>query len=77
MQGFMVDNFTELLQKPAPIQLHWLGYPGTLGLPTIDYLVADDILIPDKSQKYYREKIAYLPHCYQSNNQILFKKRSM
>ena len=69
MQGFMVNNFTELLlQKPAPIQMHWLGYPGTLGLPTIDYLVADDILIPDNSQKYYREKIAYLPHLYQSNN---------
>ena len=69
MQGFMVNNFTDLLlQKPAPIQMHWLGYPGTLGLPTIDYLVADDILIPEKSQKYYREKIAYLPHLYQSNN---------
>lgn len=69
MQGFMINNFTELLlQKPAPIQIHWLGYPGTLGLPTIDYLVADEILIPDNSQKYYREKIAYLPHLYQSNN---------
>ena len=69
MQGFMVNNFTELLlQKPAPIQIHWLGYPGTLGLSTIDYLVADDIIIPDTSQKYYREKIAYIPHLYQSNN---------
>ena len=48
--------------------MHWLGYPGTLGLLTIDYLVADDILIPDNSQKYYREKIAYLPNLYQSNN---------
>jgi len=69
MQGFMVKNFTQLLlHKPAPIQMHWLGYPGTLGLSTIDYLVADDILIPDLSQKYYREKIAYMPHLYQSNN---------
>ena len=69
MQGFMINNYTELLlQKPAPIQMHWLGYPGTLGLLTIDYLVADDILIPDNSQKYYREKIAYLPNLYQSNN---------
>ena len=75
MQGFMVNNFTDLLlQKPAPIQIHWLGYPGTLGLPTIDYLVADDILIPEKSQKYYREKIAYLPHCYQSNNPDFIQK---
>jgi hypothetical protein len=75
MQGFMVDNYTNvLLKKPAPIQIHWLGYPGTLGLPTIDYLVADDILIPDQSQKYYREKIAYLPHCYQSNNPEFIQK---
>jgi hypothetical protein len=75
MQGFMINNFTDLLlQKPAPIQIHWLGYPGTLGLPTIDYLVADDILIPDKSQKYYREKIAYMPHCYQSNNPDFIQK---
>lgn len=77
MQGFMVNNFTELLlQKPAPIQIHWLGYPGTLGLSTIDYLVADDVLIPDNSQKYYREKIAYLPHLYQSNNPEFIQKES-
>ena len=69
MQGFMVNNFTNvLLQKPAPIIIHWLGYPGTLGLSSIDYLIADNILIPKNSQKYYREKIAYLPHLYQSNN---------
>lgn len=69
MQGFMHTNFTDvLLDKPAPIQMHWLGYPGTLGIPTVDYLVADNILIPDNSQKYYCEKIAYLPHLYQPNN---------
>lgn len=69
MQGFMMGNFTDvLLKKPAPIIMHWLGYPGTLGLSTVDYLVADEVLVPDNSQKYYREKIAYLPHLYQSNN---------
>lgn len=69
MQGLMVDNFIKvLLQKPAPIQIHWLGYPGTMGLSTIDYLVADNLIIPEDSQKYYREKIAYLPHLYQANN---------
>lgn len=69
MQGFMIDNYrTVLMSKPAPIQMHWLGYPGTLGVTSIDYLVADDIIIPDNSQKYYREKIAYMPKLYQSNN---------
>lgn len=69
MQGYMVDNFKDLLlKKPAPVQVHWLGYPGTLGLSTMDYLVADETIIPDSSQKYYREKIAYMPGCYQSNS---------
>ena len=69
MQGYMIDNFKDLLlKKPAPVQMHWLGYPGTLGLSTMDYLVADETIIPDSSQKYYREKIAYMPGCYQSNS---------
>jgi len=69
MQGYMIDNFKDLLlKKPAPVQMHWLGYPGTLGLSTIDYLVADETIIPGSSQKYYREKIAYMPECYQANS---------
>lgn len=75
MQGYMIDNFKEvLLKKPAPIQMHWLGYPGTLGISTVDYLVADETIIPDSSQKYYREKIAYLPDCYQSNSPRFIQK---
>ena len=70
MQGFMTNNFTNNLhlENLSNNLQHWLGYPGTLGLPCIDYLVADEIILPEKSQKYYREKIAYLPHCYQCNN---------
>lgn len=69
MQGHMVNNFNDLmLSKPAPIQIHFLGYPGTLGLPTIDYLIADKIVIPPESEQFYREKIAYMPNCYQCNN---------
>ena len=75
MQGYMIDNFKDLLlKKPAPVQMHWLGYPGTLGLSTIDYLVADETIIPDASQKYYREKIAYMPDCYQSNSSKFIQK---
>jgi predicted O-linked N-acetylglucosamine transferase (SPINDLY family) len=42
----------------------YLGFPGTLGLPFIDYLIADPRIIPPESQQHYREKILYLPHCY-------------
>jgi predicted O-linked N-acetylglucosamine transferase (SPINDLY family) len=42
----------------------YLGFPGTLGLPFIDYLIADPRIIPTEQQKHYAEKILYLPHCY-------------
>ncbi len=53
-----------LSHRPAPVQMTYLGFPGTLGLPFIDYLIADPRIIPPESQRYYKEKILYLPHCY-------------
>ena len=52
----------------APIQINFLGYPGTLGAPYMDYIVADHVLIPEGSQKFYSEKVIYLPHSYQVND---------
>ena len=52
-------------ERCAPIQINYLGYPGTSGANFIDYLIADKILIPKKYQKYYSEKIIYLPNTYQ------------
>ena len=48
-------------ERCAPIQVNYLGYPGTSGTNFIDYIIADKILIPKESQKYYSEKIIYLP----------------
>ena len=53
-----------LSHRPAPVQMTYLGFPGTLGLPFIDYLIADPIIIPHDLQKNYSEKILYLPNCY-------------
>ena len=53
-----------LSHRPAPVQMTYLGFPGTLGLPFIDYLIADKVTIPPELQHHYREKILYLPHCY-------------
>ena len=54
--------------KAAPIQVSYLGYPGTLGVDYIDYLIADKTLIPKNSQQHYSEKIVYLPNSYQVND---------
>lgn len=54
--------------RPAPVQVSYLGYPGTMGAPFIDYLVADSWVIPETEQPFYTEKIAYLPDSYQAND---------
>ena len=54
--------------RAAPVQVSYLGYPGTLGVDYIDYLIADNTLIPKNSQQHYSEKIVYLPNSYQVND---------
>jgi protein O-GlcNAc transferase len=53
-----------LAHRPAPAQVTYLGFPGTLGLPYIDYLISDPRIIPDELEQHYGEKILKLPHCY-------------
>ena len=53
---------------PAPIQVNYLGFPGTLGAEYMDYLIADPIVIPPDSRQHYVEKIAYMPNSYQAND---------
>jgi protein O-GlcNAc transferase len=54
--------------KPAPISINYLGFPGTIGAAYIDYLIADEIVIPRESIEFYSEKIIYLPFSYQAND---------
>ena len=72
MMGHTGDNnrFTIFLKKLAPIQINFLGYPGTSGSKAIDYIVADKVIIPERNQKYFTEKIIYLPDTYQANEDI-------
>ncbi|NBV29435.1 hypothetical protein EBS02_10585, partial [bacterium] len=49
--------------RAAPIQVNWLGYPGTVG-NYMDYIIADKVIIPHSHQRFYFEKIAYLPNTY-------------
>ena len=54
--------------RAAPVQVNYLGYPGTMGADYIDYIVADKTLIPLDAQSRYTEKVAYLPNSYQVND---------
>jgi predicted O-linked N-acetylglucosamine transferase (SPINDLY family) len=57
-----------LASRPAPVQVSYLGYPGTMGAPFIDYVMADKIVLPLSQQASWMEKIVHLPHCYQVND---------
>jgi predicted O-linked N-acetylglucosamine transferase (SPINDLY family) len=48
------------------VQINWLGYPGTLGAPWVDYLIADEVVAPPEHQWMFSERLLYLP-CYQPN----------
>ena len=66
LMGFTKSNrFGIFVERCAPIQINYLGYPGTLGSKSIDYIIADKIIIPKENEKYYSEKIIYLPNTYQ------------
>ena len=54
--------------KPAPVQVTYLGFPGTTGASFMDYIITDKIVTPLVHEPYYSEKPVYLPHCYQVNN---------
>lgn len=65
LSGYTEGSRLDVLShRPAPVQMTYLGFPGTLGLPFVDYLITDPVTVPPELQQYYREKVLYLPHCY-------------
>jgi len=66
VDGYCMGSLPRLFAlRPAAIQISWLAYPGSLGAPWYDYLIADAYVIPPAQRQYYDEKIACLPRCYQ------------
>jgi predicted O-linked N-acetylglucosamine transferase (SPINDLY family) len=57
-----------LARRAAPVQVCYLGYPGTTGLETLDYVLADPIVLPAGQQAHYTERIVHLPESYQVND---------
>ena len=73
LKGFTQNCRTGIFAyRAAPIQVSYLGYPGTMAAEYMDYLIADRILIPEQSQAAYSEKIVYLPNSYQVNDRKRF-----
>jgi len=69
LKGITTDSRLGIFaERCAPIQVNYLGYPGTLGANYMDYIVADATVIPKDQQQNYLEKIVYLPDSYQVND---------
>ena len=69
LKGFTKDSRVNIFaSRLAPVQVNYLGYPGTMAADYIDYIIADPTLIPLECQEHYSEKVVYLPHSYQPND---------
>jgi len=69
LKGYTKDSRPNIFSyRAAPIQVNYLGYPGSMMNESIDYIIADKVLIPETNQQHFSEKIIYLPHCYQVND---------
>jgi len=72
---FHADRIEIFNSRIAPFQISWLGYPNTVGFPTIDYLIADDNLIKKDEEKYYLEKIIRIPNIWNCHSGFEFKRK--
>jgi predicted O-linked N-acetylglucosamine transferase (SPINDLY family) len=69
LKGYTKDSRIGLFaRRLAPLQVSWLGYPGTLGGDFIDYIIADAQIVPEADRCFYTEKIRSLPNSYQPND---------
>lgn len=69
LKGYTTGARTQILaRRPAPIQVNYLGYPGTMGARFIDYVLVDDFIVPPDQQPFFTENLVHLPGCYQAND---------
>lgn len=69
LKGFTTGSRTGIFAlRPAPIQVNYLGYPGSMGSDYFDYVLADRIVIPEQDRPHYSENVVFLPDCYQVND---------
>jgi predicted O-linked N-acetylglucosamine transferase (SPINDLY family) len=69
LMGFTGNCRTAIFaQRCAPVQVNYLGFPATMGAEYMDYIVADNFVIPEEKRSCYSEKVVYLPDCFQAND---------
>lgn len=72
MSGHSRDNRLAVAAlRPAPVQVSYLGFLSTTGASFIDYVISDPLVVPEAHAVFYTEKTAYLPHCYQANDDMM------
>jgi predicted O-linked N-acetylglucosamine transferase (SPINDLY family) len=69
VSGYTKFNRTGVFaRRLAPVQINYLGYPGTLGAPFMDYILVDPTLVPPAERRHVSERLMIMPHCYQPND---------
>jgi predicted O-linked N-acetylglucosamine transferase (SPINDLY family) len=69
LKGYTTYARPEILHlRPAPVQVNYLGYPGTMGSDAADFVLVDPVVVPADEQPYFTERLAHLPDCYQVND---------
>ncbi|HQR50143.1 MAG TPA: tetratricopeptide repeat protein [Methylophilaceae bacterium] len=69
LTGFTHSSRSGILAlRPAPLQVNWLGFPGSMGAPFVDYLISDSFITPPEQAQHYAEQLALLPDTYQPND---------
>jgi protein O-GlcNAc transferase len=69
LTGYTKNARTQIVAlRPAPIEVNYLGYPGTMGASFIDYILVDEYIVPSDQQPSFTEKLVHLPGCYQVND---------
>jgi predicted O-linked N-acetylglucosamine transferase (SPINDLY family) len=71
LMGYTKNNRAGIfMHRAAPVQVNYLGYPGSMGGACMDYILADEVLIPTERRHGYSENVVYLPGCFQVNDNL-------
>jgi len=69
LKGYTMGSRPQILAlRPAPVQVNWLGFPGSMGTECVDYILGDAFIIPEGAERHYAEKVVRLSDCYQVND---------